>query len=316
MNTSRRSHVHTGTHRQPYRCPARPRDQDPPPFHHQQVERIGVSGHSPFSLSKVQSPSGFYFWSPPPPPNKARATTGGRGRGSLVSNPFRFKFLKLTPWLPRAWSAQNPSLFWRPQEGSRKEGRGGGCSGCGFPCLAASPRAVPRRAPDLPLPPPALGKARHRGPELGAQRHRPRVPGPDAGPPPGLGSRSPLQPTVAAAASQLGQGRPSPPVPRSGEGFALRSRAGYAGRRGREEGALGPGAARRQGGRRRGGGAEPAPPPGRALQQAGSGRRSQERLRVDPTFSAEAGGSGGGWVPPGCGECSLPHSRDHHPGIL
>lgn len=95
----------------------------------------------------------------------------------------------------------------------------------------------------------------------------------------------------------------------------MRSRAGYAGRRGREEGALGPGAARRQGGRRQGGGAEPAPPPGRALQQAGSGRCSQERLRRDPTFSAEAGGSGGGWVPPGRGrECSLP-SKDHHSGI-
>lgn len=95
----------------------------------------------------------------------------------------------------------------------------------------------------------------------------------------------------------------------------MRSRAGYAGRRGREEGALGRGAARRQGGRRQGGGAEPAPPPGRALQQAGSGRCSQERLRRDPTFSAEAGGSGGGWVPPGRGRgCSFP-SKDHHSSI-
>lgn len=56
--------------------------QDPPPFHHQQVERTGVSGHSPFSLSKVQSPSGLFLEpAPAPPPNKAQAATGGRGEG-------------------------------------------------------------------------------------------------------------------------------------------------------------------------------------------------------------------------------------------
>lgn len=88
MNTSRRSHVHIGTHRQRYRCPARPRDQDPPPCHHQQVERAGVSGHSPFSLSKVQSPSGFFSGGRPRPTTRLGQRQAGGGRGSLVSNPF------------------------------------------------------------------------------------------------------------------------------------------------------------------------------------------------------------------------------------
>lgn len=52
----------------------------------------------------------------------------------------------------------------------------------------------------------------------GCRGTEPRVPGPDAGPPPGLKSWSPLQPCVAAAASRLGRGRPNPPARCSGRG--------------------------------------------------------------------------------------------------
>lgn len=92
----------------------------------------------------------------------------------------------------------------------------------------------------------------------------------------------PTAATVAAAASQLGRGRPSAPVPRSGEGFLLRSRAGYAGRMGIEEGALG----RAQPGDREGGGGEE----GRSRPLLRGGLSSKRG-------AADAGRSGCAWTP-------------------
>lgn len=83
MNTSRRSHVHTGTHLQPAQVPSQAY-QDPPPFHHQQVKRTGLSGHSPFSLSKVQSPSGF-FLEPAPAPQQGSGSDRREGGGEAWS---------------------------------------------------------------------------------------------------------------------------------------------------------------------------------------------------------------------------------------
>jgi hypothetical protein len=81
-------------------------------------------------------------------------------------------------------------------------------------------------------------------------RGSPRVPGPDAGPPRGLGSRSPPQPGVAAAASApaslSGRGRPSRlPASRSGRG----AQSGWGKDRGGGEGG---GGARSEESKRRG----------------------------------------------------------------
>lgn len=84
LQTITRAHRHAPTTTQV----PRQAYQDPPPFHHQQVERAGVSGHSPFSLSKVQSPSGFFLEPAPAPPTRLRQRQAGGGRGSLVSDPF------------------------------------------------------------------------------------------------------------------------------------------------------------------------------------------------------------------------------------
>lgn len=126
-------------------------------------------------------------------------------------------------------------------------------------------------------------------------RGSPRLPGPDAGPPRGLGFCSPPQPRVAAAAcapaSLLGRGWPSLPASRSGRGSQTPwGKDGRGGRRGR--------AARGREGKEEGGSEEV----GRSRPllrggfscKLGSGRCRQERLRRDPTFSSEGSFDGGG----------------------
>lgn len=164
--------------------------------------------------------------------------------------------------------------------------------------LSSLSKSSPAARPRLALTSSSQWQGKPPRPWAGAQRHRPRVPGPEAGPPPGLGSRSPLLPRVAAAASQLGRGRPSPPARRSGRGSRCDHGRGTPGggeeRRGRSAGA--------QPGDREGGGGEVGR--SRPLLRGGlsSKRGAADAARSgcarDPTFSAEAGGSGGGWVSP------------------
>lgn len=85
MNTSRRSHVHTGTHLQPHRCPARPTKTLPHSITSRWRE-LGFQGTPPSPSPRSRVPVGF-FWSPPPPPNKAQAATGGRGEGKPGPKP-------------------------------------------------------------------------------------------------------------------------------------------------------------------------------------------------------------------------------------
>lgn len=124
----------------------------------------------------------------------------------------------------------------------------------------------------------------------------PRVPCPDAGPPWGLGSRSPPQPRVAAAscapASLPGRGRPSLPASRSGRGTQTgwgKDGGGGGKRRGLAAGGM---EEKGEGGSEEVGRSRPLLRGGLSC-KTGSGRCRQKRLRRDPTFSAEGGFDGG-----------------------